>query len=113
MVGLDPRTPVGRAGPKGGPQVAYTESYGSDAEGGACVKVATTPAAVHVRDSKNLPGPQLALTAPAWAAFVAYARVGLAVSTQPVTERGPRHGPRPAGSASTGPSGRGRPVSPP
>ncbi|MFF8845927.1 DUF397 domain-containing protein [Streptomyces sp. NPDC015127] len=52
----------------------FKSSY-SDAEGGACVEVATTPTTVHVRDSKNLPGPQLALTAPAWAAFVACARV--------------------------------------
>lgn len=54
----------------------FKSSYSSGA-GGECVEVATTPTAVLVRDSKNLPGPQLALTAPAWAAFVVYARVEL------------------------------------
>ncbi|MGW0699639.1 DUF397 domain-containing protein [Streptomyces sp. NPDC002867] len=54
----------------------FKSSYSSGG-GGECVEVATTPTTVHVRDSKNLPGPQLALTAPAWAAFVVYARVEL------------------------------------
>ncbi|MFE0763551.1 DUF397 domain-containing protein [Streptomyces smyrnaeus] len=47
-------------------------SYSSD-DGPACVEVAATPGTVHVRDSKNTPGPQLAVTPTTWAAFVSYA----------------------------------------
>ncbi|NSC23346.1 DUF397 domain-containing protein [Streptomyces albus subsp. chlorinus] len=47
-------------------------SYSSN-EGPECVEVAATPGTVHVRDSKNKPGPQLAVTASTWAAFVTYA----------------------------------------
>jgi hypothetical protein len=48
-------------------------SYSSGSEGDSCVEVATTPVTVHVSDSKNIGGPQLALTSVAWADFVAYA----------------------------------------
>ncbi|MER6179317.1 DUF397 domain-containing protein [Streptomyces sp. NPDC001652] len=48
----------------------FKSSYSGD-EGGACVEVATQPAAVHVRDSKNPAGPQLTVAPDAWAAFVA------------------------------------------
>ncbi|MDQ0600295.1 hypothetical protein QF037_004640 [Streptomyces canus] len=48
----------------------FKSSYSGD-EGGACVEVATQPTAVHVRDSKNPAGPQLAVAPGAWAAFVA------------------------------------------
>ncbi|MFD3835813.1 DUF397 domain-containing protein [Streptomyces sp. NPDC058642] len=48
----------------------FKSSYSGD-EGGACVEVATQPAAIHVRDSKNPAGPQLAVAPDAWAAFVA------------------------------------------
>ncbi|MFF1297537.1 MULTISPECIES: DUF397 domain-containing protein [unclassified Streptomyces] len=48
----------------------FKSSY-SGSEGGNCVEVATQPAAVHVRDSKNPAGPQLTVTPDAWAAFVA------------------------------------------
>ncbi|MEV7140912.1 DUF397 domain-containing protein [Streptomyces tauricus] len=45
-----------------------THSSGSD---GDCVEVAVRPATtVHVRDSKNTRGPQLALSPAAWADFV-------------------------------------------
>ncbi|MFJ4639107.1 DUF397 domain-containing protein [Streptomyces hygroscopicus] len=47
-------------------------SYSTD-DGPACVEVAASPAAVHVRDSKDRQGPQLAFTPGAWADFVAYA----------------------------------------
>ncbi|MEV5159037.1 DUF397 domain-containing protein [Streptomyces sp. NPDC053728] len=47
-------------------------SYSSN-DGPDCVEVAATPRAVHVRDSKDVPGPQLGFTAEAWADFVAYA----------------------------------------
>ncbi|MFB7355080.1 DUF397 domain-containing protein [Streptomyces gardneri] len=55
-------------------EVAWRKSsYSSGSEGDSCIEVATTPATVHVRDSKNLSGPQLALTPAAWAGFVTYA----------------------------------------
>ncbi|MBT2902229.1 DUF397 domain-containing protein [Streptomyces sp. McG3] len=38
-----------------------------------CVEVATAPDAVHVRDSKNVRGPRLAVAPAAWAGFVTYA----------------------------------------
>lgn len=41
----------------------FKSSYSS--EEGECVEVATCPATIHVRDSKNLTGPQLALPTPA------------------------------------------------
>ncbi|XUL99334.1 DUF397 domain-containing protein [Streptomyces venezuelae ATCC 10712] len=55
-------------------EVAWRKSsYSSGTDGESCVEVAATPATVHVRDSKNLGGPQLALTPGAWAGFVSYA----------------------------------------
>ncbi|MEU4063392.1 DUF397 domain-containing protein [Streptomyces wedmorensis] len=53
--------------------VWFKSSYSSGPEGDSCIEVATTPATVHVRDSKNLGGPQLALSPAAWAGFVSYA----------------------------------------
>jgi hypothetical protein len=51
----------------------FKSSYSSSSEGDSCVEVATTPGTVHIRDSKNTAGPQLALTPEAWADFVSYA----------------------------------------
>ncbi|MER6111788.1 DUF397 domain-containing protein [Streptomyces hirsutus] len=47
-------------------------SYSSD-DGPSCVEVATTPATIHVRDSKNPNGPRLALTPATWETFLPYA----------------------------------------
>ncbi|MFI8853235.1 DUF397 domain-containing protein [Streptomyces sp. 891-h] len=47
-------------------------SYSSD-DGPDCVEVAATPGTVHIRDSKNKPGPRLAVAPTTWAAFVTYA----------------------------------------
>ncbi|MGN9820295.1 DUF397 domain-containing protein [Streptomyces sp. SD11] len=48
----------------------FKSSYSGDSSGD-CVEVAVCPAAtVHVRDSKNSRGPQLALSPAAWADFV-------------------------------------------
>ncbi|MCX4548216.1 DUF397 domain-containing protein [Streptomyces sp. NBC_01500] len=47
-------------------------SYSSSGDGNDCVEVASAPGAVHVRDSKNVPGPQLGFASDAWADFVAY-----------------------------------------
>ncbi|WP_406335180.1 DUF397 domain-containing protein [Streptomyces zaomyceticus] len=51
----------------------FKSSYSSGNDGESCIEVAPTPATVHVRDSKNLGGPQLVLTPSAWAGFVSYA----------------------------------------
>ena len=54
----------------------FKSSYSSGSEGDSCIEIAPTPATVHVRDSKNLGGPQLVLTPSAWAGFVSYAVAG-------------------------------------
>ncbi|WP_432094886.1 DUF397 domain-containing protein [Streptomyces sp. bgisy100] len=53
--------------------VAWRKSSHSGTGGGDCVEVATCPGTVHVRDSKDKSGPQLAFSPGAWADFVAYA----------------------------------------
>lgn len=50
----------------------FRSSYSGE-EGGLCVEVATSPSAVHVRDSKDPDGPALTFTPHAWAAFTAFA----------------------------------------
>ncbi|MEU9352370.1 DUF397 domain-containing protein [Streptomyces griseoloalbus] len=47
-------------------------SYSSD-DGPSCVEVATTPATIHVRDSKKPTGPRLTLAPATWATFLPYA----------------------------------------
>ena len=54
----------------------FKSSYSSGSEGDSCVEIATTPGAVHIRDSKHVEGPRLALTSGAWARFVTYASEG-------------------------------------
>ncbi|MFF4136157.1 DUF397 domain-containing protein [Streptomyces mirabilis] len=54
----------------------FKSSYSSGNDGNSCVEIATTPGALHVRDSKNIDGPRLALTPDAWTAFVPYASEG-------------------------------------
>ncbi len=51
----------------------FKSSYSDGPDGNSCVEIALAPSAVHVRDSKNPGGPQLALAPEAWAGFVAYA----------------------------------------
>ncbi|MEU5608040.1 DUF397 domain-containing protein [Streptomyces sparsogenes] len=52
----------------------WIKSSYSTADGPSCVEVATTPGAIHVRDSKTAPqGPSLACTPDAWGRFLAYA----------------------------------------
>ncbi|WP_424892049.1 DUF397 domain-containing protein [Streptomyces sp. XH2] len=51
----------------------WTKSSYSDEEGAQCVEVASLPQAIRIRDSKRKDGPQLAVGAPAWEAFIAYA----------------------------------------
>jgi len=50
----------------------FKSSYSSSNESGDCVEVATTPAVIRIRDSKNKLGAQLALSAPVWGEFVTY-----------------------------------------
>lgn len=52
----------------------WRKSTHSGDDSGQCVEVATCPTTIHVRDSKNTPGPQLALTPTAWTEFVAFTR---------------------------------------
>ncbi|MEU0302725.1 DUF397 domain-containing protein [Streptomyces sp. NPDC006175] len=51
----------------------FKSSYSSSSEGDSCVEVAAAPDSVRVRDSKNLPGPQLTFRDDAWAHFLPYA----------------------------------------
>ena len=51
----------------------WRKSSHSSGEGGNCVEVANCPGTVHVRDSKNVDGPELAFPATPWAEFIAYA----------------------------------------
>ncbi|MFE7484554.1 DUF397 domain-containing protein [Streptomyces sp. NPDC057552] len=56
-------------------EVAYNwqkSSHSAD-EGGACVEIAAHPAAVHIRDSKDIEGPTFSVTPAAWTTFAAYA----------------------------------------
>ncbi|MDU0302456.1 DUF397 domain-containing protein [Streptomyces sp. PAL114] len=54
--------------------VWFKSSYSSGSEGDSCVEIATAPATVHVRDSKNTDGPRLTFTPAAWAGFLTAAR---------------------------------------
>ncbi|MFH9572611.1 DUF397 domain-containing protein [Streptomyces sp. NPDC017454] len=56
-------------------QLQWFRSSYSDDEGGACVEVALA-SAIHIRDSKTAPGPELHVSAPAWSAFIAAVQPG-------------------------------------
>ncbi|WP_079173094.1 DUF397 domain-containing protein [Streptomyces monashensis] len=43
-----------------------------------CVEIATTPSAIHIRDSKNTGGLQLTITSSTWTEFIRYAAGGRA-----------------------------------
>ncbi|MEU0687705.1 DUF397 domain-containing protein [Streptomyces uncialis] len=47
-------------------------SYSDTSNGNDCVEVASTPGTTHIRDSKNIEGPRLAITHHAWTDFVSY-----------------------------------------
>ncbi|MGW1909754.1 DUF397 domain-containing protein [Streptomyces sp. NPDC002076] len=51
----------------------FKSSYSDSSNGNDCLEVALTPTTIHVRDSKNTAGPQLAVTPKAWADFLPYA----------------------------------------
>lgn len=54
----------------------FKSSFSSSGDGNDCVEVAAACGVVHVRDSKNIGGPRLALADDAWALFVAHASRG-------------------------------------
>ncbi|MFJ2951852.1 DUF397 domain-containing protein [Streptomyces sp. NPDC087226] len=54
-------------------KLEWIKSSYSTADGPDCVEVATVPAHILVRDSKNPTGPRLTLTPTTWAAFLPYA----------------------------------------
>ncbi|MYU50951.1 MULTISPECIES: DUF397 domain-containing protein [Streptomyces] len=51
----------------------FKSSYSTNEHGSDCVEVAAAPGVVHVRDSKDVRGPNLGFAPDAWAAFVTYA----------------------------------------
>jgi hypothetical protein len=51
----------------------FKSSYSSSGSGD-CVEVAACPGTIHVRDSKDRQGPQLAVSPGTWADFLAHAR---------------------------------------
>ncbi|MCG7206801.1 DUF397 domain-containing protein [Streptomyces arenae] len=53
--------------------MAWRKSSYSSGGDGDCVEVAACPTTIHVRDSKDTTGPQLALSPTVWAGFLAYA----------------------------------------
>ncbi|WP_405003621.1 DUF397 domain-containing protein [Kitasatospora purpeofusca] len=54
-------------------ELAWFKSTHSSNEDAACVEVAETPGVIHVRDSKDKSGPQLAFHPAAWQAFLDFA----------------------------------------
>ncbi|QHC21535.1 DUF397 domain-containing protein [Streptomyces sp. GS7] len=53
--------------------LSWHKSSHSSGDSGDCIEIATCPTTVHIRDSKDQDGPQLAVPAGSWAAFVSYA----------------------------------------
>ncbi|MFE6743053.1 DUF397 domain-containing protein [Streptomyces tubercidicus] len=53
--------------------VSWRKSSYSSGDGDDCVEIAACPTTVHIRDSKDKAGPQLAVPAETWGAFVGYA----------------------------------------
>ncbi|MEU1037349.1 DUF397 domain-containing protein [Streptomyces sp. NPDC005551] len=47
-------------------------SYSDSSNPSDCVEIAATPGTIHIRDSKNPPGPRLTVDPGAWAEFVGY-----------------------------------------
>lgn len=55
------------------PELAWFKSSYSTGDGGECIEVAVCPRTVHVRDSKDISRPSLAIQPAAWNLFVGYA----------------------------------------
>jgi hypothetical protein len=56
--------------------LTWRKSTYSSGSSGDCIEVATCPTTIHVRDSKNTTGPQLALSPTTWTEFVEFAARG-------------------------------------
>jgi hypothetical protein len=54
----------------------FKSSYSDSSNSNECVEVATASGTVHVRDTKNVHGPQLGISTASWGTFVAYASQG-------------------------------------
>lgn len=54
-------------------ELAWFKSSYSSGGDGDCVEVALTPAAIHIRDSKDRQGSQLTVSPDSWADFLPYA----------------------------------------
>lgn len=54
----------------------WRKSSHSGSSGDDCIEIAACPTTIHVRDSKNTEGPQLALSPTTWTEFVTYAARG-------------------------------------
>jgi uncharacterized protein DUF397 len=52
----------------------FKSSYSSSSEGDDCVEIATTPATIHIRDSKTAPlrAPHLTVAPGTWNSFVMF-----------------------------------------
>ncbi|MFI0904807.1 DUF397 domain-containing protein [Streptomyces sioyaensis] len=57
--------------------LSWRKSSYSGSQGDDCIEIATSPTTIHIRDSKDKAGPQLAVHADTWAAFVTYAAHGV------------------------------------
>ncbi|WP_319055206.1 DUF397 domain-containing protein [Streptomyces europaeiscabiei] len=68
---------IRKASAEDAPELAwFKSSYSDGTNGESCVEIAHAPGTVHIRDSKDVRLPQLALTSTAWADFVSYAAGG-------------------------------------
>ena len=50
----------------------FKSSYSGGTDGESCVEIATTPGAVHIRDSKHTEGPRFTVAPVAWTNFVTH-----------------------------------------
>ncbi|MFB0627858.1 DUF397 domain-containing protein [Streptomyces sp. AB3(2024)] len=56
------------------PELHWSKSsYSDSSDGNDCVEVANTPAAIHIRDSKDTALPHITFTRHAWTGFLPYA----------------------------------------
>lgn len=62
--------------PSGTTLMWIKSSYSDQGNGNECIEVAPAPDTIHIRDSKNLHGPQLRVRPTTWADFLAYATDG-------------------------------------
>ncbi|GGW42072.1 DUF397 domain-containing protein [Streptomyces xantholiticus] len=67
---------TGKASGTDGSTLRWVKSSYSSNDGPACVEVAAATGTIHVRDSKNPPGPRLGFTSDAWAEFLTYTSEG-------------------------------------